>query len=92
LGGQNLSADALRGFELAGEDRRFYPAQARLSGKETVLVSAAEVPQPVAVRYGWAAFPLANLFSEEGFPAYPFRSDEWPWPVAAPSADSKPGR
>ena len=92
LGGQNLSADALRGFELAGEDRRFYPAQARLSGKETVLVSAAEVPQPVAVRYGWAAFPLANLFSEEGFPAYPFRSDEWPWPVAAPSADSKPGK
>ncbi len=92
LGAQNLSAEVLRGFELAGADHQFHPAQALISGKETVLVSAAEVPQPVAVRYGWAAFPLANLFSEEGLPAYPFRSDEWPWPVAAPGSDSKPGK
>jgi hypothetical protein len=92
LGGQNLSPEVLRGFEVAGVDRRFYPAQARLGGKETVVVSAAEVSQPVAVRYGGAAVPLANLFNEEGFPAYSFRSDDWPWPDALPGPDSQPGR
>jgi sialate O-acetylesterase len=92
LGGQNLSPEVLRGFEVAGADRRFYPAQAVLGGKDTVVVSAAEVPQPVAVRYGWAAFPLANLFNEEGFPAYPFRTDDWPWPDALPVTDSQPGK
>jgi len=82
-GGHAVKADRLQGFELAGEDRRFYRATAELQGNDTVVVSAAEVPQPVAVRYAWAAFPLCNLFNQEGFAAYPFRTDDWPFPTPA---------
>lgn len=63
------------GFTLAGEDGKFYPAEATISGKDTVTVSSPSVPQPVAVRYGFQNFPVVNLFSKEGLPASPFRSD-----------------
>lgn len=67
----------LRGFELAGADQQFYYAQARIvNGK--VVVEADQVPAPVAVRYGWADDAgECNLFNKEGFPAAPFRSDNW---------------
>jgi sialate O-acetylesterase len=69
---------ALGGFALAGADRRFVWAQARIAGDE-VLLSSALVPAPVAVRYAWADNPeQANLANREGFPAFPFRSDDWP--------------
>jgi sialate O-acetylesterase len=67
---------AIPGFVIGGADRRFYPARAKLDG-ETVLVSAKEVPQPVAVRYAWANDPPAPLYNAAGLPAGPFRSDEW---------------
>ena len=82
-GGHAVKADRLQGLELAGEDRRFYRATAELQGDDTVVLSAAEVPQPLAVRYAWAAFPLCNLFNQEGFAAYPFRTDDWPFPTPA---------
>ena len=63
-------------FALAGADRHFFPASARIEG-ETVIVSAPEVPAPVAVRYAWTAAPEASLFNGAGLPAAPFRSDEW---------------
>ncbi|GAB2764218.1 sialate O-acetylesterase [Rhabdobacter roseus] len=67
----------LKGFEIAGEDRTFYYAQARLEGGK-VVVSHPEVPHPAAVRYGWANSPLDNnLFNAEGLPAVPFRTDSW---------------
>jgi len=45
---------------------------------ETVIVSGKDVPHPAAVRYAWsAAFPWANLFNQDGFPAQPFRTDAW---------------
>jgi len=64
------------GFALAGADRHFFPASARIEG-ETVVVSAPEVPAPVAVRYAWADPPQASLFNDAGLPAAPFRRDEW---------------
>lgn len=68
--------NTLGGFELAGEDKVFKPANAKIE-KDTVFVTSAEVPAPVAVRYAWRNSPLAGLFNLEGLPAVPFRSDNW---------------
>jgi sialate O-acetylesterase len=72
-----LPTDRLVGFFLAGEDRRWEPAEARIEG-ECVLVTSRHVPRPVAVRYGWANSPACNLYNSAGLPASPFRSDDWP--------------
>ena len=69
--------DVIAGFEIAGADQRFYPAKATIAGT-TVVLSADEVANPVAVRYAWADDDSnANLFNKEGFPAAPFRTDNW---------------
>jgi sialate O-acetylesterase len=79
LDGYELSSDELVGFELADKNRRFFRARAEVQGADTVVVYCPEVPEPVAVRYAWASFPLCNLYNKEGFAAYPFRTDKWPW-------------
>jgi sialate O-acetylesterase len=63
-------------FEIAGENRKFVPATARVEG-ESVVVSAETVAEPVAVRYAWRNSPNARLFNGAGLPAAPFRSDSW---------------
>jgi sialate O-acetylesterase len=73
-----------RGFAVAGADRRWQWAQARVEG-DTVVVSSPAVPQPVAVRYGWADNPDVSLCDAEGLPAVPFRTDDWPG-ITAPRA------
>ncbi len=73
-------------FELAGADKKFYPASAKVTG-EQVVVSSPSVSQPVAVRYGWKNNPPMNLYNAAGLPAPPFRSDDWPAsPEALPAA------
>lgn len=67
-----------RGFAVAGEDKKWHWAKGTVTGNDTVTVSCPEVPAPVAVRYAWADNPVCNLFSKEGLPATPFRSDDWP--------------
>jgi len=67
----------LPGFELAGEDKVFKTAEAKLDGNNTVVVTSAEVPHPVAVRYAWRNAPVAGLINDEGLPAVPFRTDTW---------------
>jgi sialate O-acetylesterase len=67
--------EALRGFELAGEDRRYFPADAKVEGN-TVVVTSPSVPRPVLVRYAWATDPSANLNNSDALPASLFRSDE----------------
>jgi sialate O-acetylesterase len=67
----------VRGFAIAGADRKFVWAEARISGN-SVLVSSPRVPKPVAVRYGWADNPDVNLVDSSGLPASPFRTDDWP--------------
>lgn len=67
----------VQGFEIAGADRRFVPAQARIDG-DTVRVSSAAVARPVAVRYAWRDNPGdADLADGEGLPASPFRTVDW---------------
>ena len=74
-GAQPLPVPAeLTGFEITGADRKWMPAKAAIIGAE-VLVSSAEVSAPVAVRYCWADYPPCSLYSKEGLPAYPFRTD-----------------
>lgn len=76
-GGLVVKGDRLGEFAVAGPDRIWHWAQAKVDG-DTVIVSASAVPAPVAVRYAWQANPLANLFNGAGLPAAPFRSDDWP--------------
>jgi sialate O-acetylesterase len=74
-GGGLVAKDGeLKGFTLAGTDGKFVPAIAKIKGSK-VLVSAAGVAEPKAVRYGWQNVPDVNLFNQEGLPASPFRTD-----------------
>ena len=69
--------DKLRGFSIAGADKKFVWADAVIEGNE-IVVSSKDVPQPAAVRYAWSnAFQWANLFNKDGLPAQPFRTDQW---------------
>jgi sialate O-acetylesterase len=78
--GQGLAfrhGDKLQGFAIAGEDRAFHWANAKIDG-DTVVVSSDKVASPVAVRYAWAQKrPWANLFNKDGLPAVSFRTDQW---------------
>jgi sialate O-acetylesterase len=65
---------ALKGFTIAGADGKFVSATAKIEGAN-VVVSAAGVTEPKAVRYGWDNVPDVNLFNQEGLPASPFRTD-----------------
>ncbi len=67
----------LERFAIAGSDKKWVWANARIDG-DTVVVSSPEVRNPVAVRYAFSGNPLgANLYNREGIPASPFRTDEW---------------
>jgi sialate O-acetylesterase len=68
----------LKGFAIAGADHTWHWARAEIIGDQ-VEVSSPAVPTPVAVRYAWANNPDdANLYNAAGFPATPFRTDDWP--------------
>ena len=66
----------VKGLEVAGADKVFFPASGALEG-DTLLASSPDVSEPVAVRYAWTNAPEANLYSDGGLPAAPFRSDAW---------------
>ena len=67
----------LKGFAIAGEDRKFYWAEATID-QGTVVVRSDKVSKPVAVRYAWADNPECNLIGVFQLPAGPFRTDDWP--------------
>jgi sialate O-acetylesterase len=66
---------ALVGFEVAGADGKYVAADAKIEGA-SVVVSSSAVPEPVSVRYAWAANPACNLVNREGLPASPFQAPE----------------
>ncbi len=68
--------DALKGFAIAGDDRKFVWADATIDG-DTVIVRSPQVTQPVAVRYAWSNNPECNLYNKADLPAIPFRTDDW---------------
>ncbi len=67
----------LLGFDIAGEDQKWFRAKAKIVGQDRVEVWSEQVPEPVAVRYAWADNPVCNLYNVEGLPATPFRTDDW---------------
>lgn len=67
----------LTGFELAGEDRQFHPASARVKDGSKLIVSSPDVPNPQAVRYCWRNWSVGTVFNGFGIPALPFRTDSW---------------
>ena len=87
-----VSLTDLMSFKIAGEDKNWVDAQAKIDGS-TVVVSSPLVKSPVAVRYAWEGDPRCNLYNKEGLPASPFRTDDWPAMLPAPpakAADSAP--
>ena len=76
-GGLVAKGAKLEEFSIAGADRKWFWADARIKGKK-IIVSSPSVPHPVAVRYAWQGNPAATLFNGAGLPATPFRTDTWP--------------
>ena len=80
----------VKGFQLAGTDKQWKPATARIDGARWLVVTSAEVAAPVALRYAWEDNPETNLVNGADLPASPFRTDDWaPVPVPAPAAKGK---
>jgi sialate O-acetylesterase len=75
-GGLIAQGGELKGFVIAGEDKQWKPATARIE-KDRVIVSSPDVKKPVAVRYAWENFPACNFYNGAGLPATPFRTDDW---------------
>jgi sialate O-acetylesterase len=76
-GGLVAHDGALKGFAICGPDKKFVWAIAEIVGKDKIVVSSPSVPDPIAVRYGWANYPVVNLWNEAGLPASPFRTDNF---------------
>lgn len=75
--GLTAKEETVKGFAIAGPDRHFEWAEARIEG-DAVVVWNDSIPDPVAVRYAWADNPVCNLYNGNGLPAVPFRTDDWP--------------
>ncbi len=85
-GGLQAKGGDLKGFVIAGDDRQWKPAAARIDG-ETVIVTSPDAAAPVAVRYAWEPDPVCNLYNGEGLPASPFRTDDWAVPAPVNSKE-----
>jgi sialate O-acetylesterase len=69
--------DELEGFEIAGSDKVFYPAKAKIVNRKNVFVESDQVPEPVAVRYAWRNWIIGTLYDSNLLPASSFRTDHW---------------
>jgi sialate O-acetylesterase len=81
-GGLTVKGSTLDGFQIAGDDRKWVWADARID-KDEVTVSSPRVAHPTQVRYAWQSNPPATLFNGAGLPAGPFRTDDWPGMTAS---------
>jgi sialate O-acetylesterase len=77
-GWRQFDVQELRGFTIAGEDKKFVNAKASLLKDGRIEVSAESVEKPMSVRYGWANNPIVNLYDKSDLPLTPFRTDDWP--------------
>ena len=71
-----VKGDEIKCFEIAGTDQVFKPAKAKIDGN-TVVVFVKEVKVPAAIRFSFSNDAIGNLFSKEGLPVAPFRTDDW---------------
>jgi sialate O-acetylesterase len=77
-GGLQSRDGEIKGFAMCDKDGKWTWASAIIESTNTIVVSAQGVLQPVAVRYGWADYPVVNLENKAGLPATPFRTDDFP--------------
>jgi sialate O-acetylesterase len=75
---RTVDSGEVKGFAIAGEDRKWVWAEAKITVPDQVTVRTFAVPKPVAVRYAWADNPVCNLYNKVGLPVTPFRTDDWP--------------
>ena len=75
---RTIDTNEVEGFAIAGRDRRWVPAEAKIVAPDKVAVRSFAVSEPVAVRYAWADNPVCNLYNNVGLPVTPFRTDDWP--------------
>jgi sialate O-acetylesterase len=75
---RTFDVQEIRGFAVAGPDKKFHKAEAKFVGHHKIEVSCDEVADPAAVRYAWADNPICNVYSSDGLPLTPFRTDDWP--------------
>lgn len=73
-----FDVDEPRGFAIAGADKKFVWASAKILPDSRIEVSSDKVTKPASVRYGWADNPVVNMYSSTGLPLTPFRTDDWP--------------
>jgi sialate O-acetylesterase len=71
-----VKGDQISSFEIAAEDKRFLPAQAKIEGN-TIIVYNKNIKNPVAVRFAFNNTAIPNLFNKEGLPVNLFRTDDW---------------
>lgn len=74
---RTVDVTEVKGFAICGEDKKWVWATAKILGNDKVEVSAPGVAKPVAVRYAWSDNPVCNLYSKDGLPVTPFRSDSF---------------
>lgn len=79
----------LKGFAICGADGKFVWATAKIVSPDKVELSSPSVKQPTAVRFGWANFPVVNLWNKDGLPAHPFRTDNFPLTTQPKPAPAK---
>lgn len=77
-GWRPFEVNELRGFTIAGADKKFVVAKATIRPDGKIEVSGDAIADPAAVRYGWANNPVVNMYSGAGLPLTPFRTDDWP--------------
>lgn len=77
-GWRTFDVDEPRGFTIAGADRKFVVAKAKILGDGRIEVWSEAVADPLAVRYAWADNPVCNMYSAAGLPLTPFRTDDFP--------------
>ncbi len=73
-GGFDVKTETIDGFEIAGEDGEFKPAQAEIAG-ETIFVKCSEIAEPASVRYDWSNYIVPSLYGKNNIPVAPFRTD-----------------
>ncbi len=76
--GLKAAGPEITGFAIAGDDKKFFWAEGEIVGENKIVLNSDMVKDPVHVRYAWANNPACNLYNEEGLPAVPFRTDDWP--------------
>jgi sialate O-acetylesterase len=75
---RTMDTNTVEGFAIAGEDKKWVWAEAKIIAPDQVAVRSFAVEKPVAVRYAWADNPKCNLYNQAGLPVTPFRTDDWP--------------